>query len=124
MAETKDIAALLAKRDPDKYRDIINRAANNGYHDHKFNKIPGHPEYGECVCPKMQLVSDLVVFPELDDIRRQVMDGVYDEPADEQDQQEMRGWLIEDKAPDGMFVELGFKIPTPAERMSGRAINN
>jgi hypothetical protein len=124
MAETKDLAIILAQRDQNKYREIILRAANNGYHDHKFNKVPGHPEYGNCVCPKMQLVSDLVVFPELDDIRRRVMDGYYDEPADEQDQQEMRGWLIEDGAPDSLFDQMKFKRPTVAERQMRRPINN
>lgn len=122
--QTKDLATILSSRDQNKYRDIIVRAANNGYHDHKFNKVPDHPEYGQCLCPKVQLVCDLQQFQELSDIRQQVIDGVYDEPADEQDQQEMRGWLIEDGAPDALFDQMKFKRPTVSERQMRRAINN
>jgi len=122
---TIDIAQILRdRRGGEKYRAIIDRAANNGYHDHKFDKVPGHPEYGECTCPKVQLVQDLSKFPELEDIRKDVMSGKYDEEADEQDQEEMRGWLIQDNAPDVMFTELGFKLPTEAERMLKKPINN
>lgn len=122
---TIDIANILKeRRGGEKYRAIIDRAANNGYHDHKFDKIPGHPEYGECICPKVQLVKDLQKFPELSDITKDVMDGKYDEPADEQDQEEMRGWLIADNAPDVMFKEMGFKLPTEAERLLQKPINN
>lgn len=122
---TIDIADILrARRGGEKYRTIIDRAANNGYHDHKFDKIPGHPEYGECNCPKIQLVSDLSKFPELSDIIEDVKTGKYDEPADEQDQQEMRGWLISDGAPDAMFKELGFAPPSQAERLLNKPINN
>jgi len=116
MAATKDLAAILSSKDPVKYKAIIDRAANNGYHDHKFDKIPGHPEYGDIVCPKIQLVNDLARFPELSDIRTAVMNGDYDEPADAEDQEEMRGWLMEDNSPDGMFKALGFRIPTKEER--------
>lgn len=122
---TIEIASILKeRRGGEKYRAIIDRAANNGYHDHKFNKIPGHPEYGECICPKLQLVKDLSQFPELDDIKKDVMNGKYDEPADEQDQEEMRGWLIEDDAPDALFTELALKPPTQAERLLRKPINN
>lgn len=116
MAQTKDLAEILSKRDAEKYKHIIERAANNGYSDHKFNKIPGHPEYGECVCPKVQLVKDLGEYPELIDIQQEVMDGKYDEAADEEDQQEMRGWLMDDNSPDAMFTMFGFAVPTPEER--------
>ena len=116
MPATKDLASILSSRDAIKYSSIIERAANNGYHDHKFDKIPNHPEYGYCPCPKIQLVHDLGQFPELSDIRQQVMDGVYDESADAEDQAEMRGWLMDDNAPDAMFKELGFDIPTKQER--------
>jgi hypothetical protein len=116
MPATKDLAEILSKRDPIKYRAIIERAALQGFHDHKFDSIPGHPEYAECMCPKMELVNQLAAYPELSDIRQQVMDGVYDEPADKEDQAEMRGWLIDDNSPDGMFTALGFEIPTKEER--------
>jgi hypothetical protein len=113
---TIDLVDILSKRDAEKYRPIIERAALNGYHDHKHDKIPGHPEYGECTCPKVQLVKDLSEFPELEDIRQEVMNGKYDEPADKEDQEEMRGWLMDDNSPDGMFTMLGFEVPTKEER--------
>jgi len=91
MPQSKDLAEILTSRSPVKYKKIIERAALNGYHDHKFDKIPGHPEFGECVCPKMQLVQDLMQFPELKDIREDVISGKYDDRADTEDQQEMRG---------------------------------
>lgn len=113
---TKDLAEILSKRDAEKYKSIIERAGNNGYHDHKFDKIVGHPEYGECMCPKIKLVEDLSVFPELSDISQDVISGKYDEPADLEDQAEMRGWLMDDNAGDGMFEMLGFAVPTQEER--------
>ena len=122
--ETKDLATILSQRDPTKYRAIIERAGNNGYHDFKHDKIPGHPEYGECVCPKVQLVSDLDEFPELEDIKQRVIHGEFDESSDETDQQEMRGWLIQDGAPDALFEHLNLKVPSEAERKLRRAINN
>lgn len=116
MATTKNLAEILTKRDPIKYKAIIERAALNGYHDHKFSKVPGHPEYGECNCPKVQLVTDLSAFPELYDIYREVVEGKYDEPADAEDQEEMRGWLMDDNSPDSVFEMLGFKVPTKEEK--------
>lgn len=116
MAASKELAEILAKRDPEKYKAIIERAANNGYHDHKFDKIPGHPEYANTDCPKIQLVSDLSAFPELSDIQQRAMDGEWDDPADEEDQEEMRGWLMDENAPDAMFKQMGFRIPSSKER--------
>lgn len=123
---TKDLAEILGKRNAEKYKAIIERASLNGYHDHKFDKIPGHPEYGECTCPKVQLVQDLSFFPELADVKYDVMQGKYDEPADKEDQEEMRGWLMDDNSPDGMFTTLGLKVPTKEERENrkkGRFLN-
>lgn len=113
---SKDLANILSKLNAEKYKDIIKRAALNGYHDHKFDSIPGHPEYAECVCPKMQLIEDLGKFPELIHIQKEVMEGKYDDPADEQDAEEMRGWLMDDGAADGMFSAIGLKVPTKEER--------
>lgn len=121
---TIEIAGILRRKNAEKYKAIIDRAANNGYHDHKFDKIPGHPEYGDCICPKVKLVEDLSQFAELNYIKKDVINGKYDEPADAQDVQEMRGWLIEDGAPDGMFIELGFAVPSEAERLLRKPINN
>lgn len=121
---TIDIADILKKRDADKYRDIIVRAANNGYHDFKFDNIPGHPEYGNCICPKAQLVEDLSRFPELKDISRDVISGKYDEQADQLDQQHMRNMLIADDVPDAFFKMLNLAPPTETERRLRRPINN
>jgi hypothetical protein len=116
MTPSKLLAEILSKRDPVKYKAIIERAALNGYHDHKFMKIPGHPEWAEDACPKMRLVDDLSIFPELNDIRQQVMDGEFDDGADQEDQQEMRGWLMDENSSDAMFEQLGFAVPTKQER--------
>lgn len=116
MPASKELAEILSNRDPVKYKSFIERAANNGYHDHKFDKVPGHPEYGEDTCPKIALVEHLSRFPELSDIRDQVINGDFDDPADKEDQEEMRGWLMDDNAPDAMFKELGFRVPTSKER--------
>lgn len=113
---TKDLAEILSKRDAEKYKSIIERASFNGYHDHKFDKIVGHPEYGECVCPKIKLVEDLKLYPELNDVINDVISGKYDEPADLEDQAEMRGWLMDDNSSDAMFIMLGLEIPTKEER--------
>jgi hypothetical protein len=114
--ESKELANVLRNIDADKYKHIIERAALNGYHDHKFDSVVGHPEYAECICPKMQLVEDLTPYPELNNIREDVMNGVYDDKADEQDAAEMRMWLLDDNAGDGMFKALGFEVPTKEER--------
>lgn len=116
MAGTKDIAQILTSRDPGRYKSIIERAELNGYHDFKFDSIPGHPEYAECVCPKIQLLEDLSKFPELEDIRQNVIGGEYDEPPDAEDQVQSVNILMDENAPDGMFKMLGLKIPTAKER--------
>lgn len=116
MAASKDLAIILTKLDPVKYKAIIDRAALNGYHDHKFSKIPGHSKWGEEMCPKVTLVKDLGEFPELEHIRQDVINGKYDDPADATDQEEMRGWLLDDNSGDEFFKILGLKVPTAAER--------
>jgi hypothetical protein len=91
---TIDLVNALTKRNVDgKYDKIIERAKDNGYHDFKFEQSGKYPD---CICPKVELVEDLSVFPELEDVRSDVMNGVYDESPDEQDKEVMRGWLKED----------------------------
>lgn len=97
---SKNLAEILAAKDKDKYKDIIERAALNGYHDFKFDRIPEHPEWGEDICPKLRLVEDLAAFPELADIRQQVMEGDFDDEADEEDDAIMRKELGNDKLAD------------------------
>jgi len=113
---SKNLAEILAARDPQKYKAIIERAAANGYHDFKHDVIPGHPEYGDTE-PKMQLIDDLNQFPELADIRERVIDGEFDDEADEEDQQRMRIELLNDDVPDVIFEQLGLKVPDQAERI-------
>lgn len=102
MKQTKEIAEILRKRDPEKYKAIIERDELNGYHDFKFDMVPGHPEYGDTLCPKIQLVYDLAVFPELNDIREEVLRGVYDERPDEED----RNRLEKELRDEGMSQEF------------------
>lgn len=117
MAATKDIADILRQRDPEKYKHIIERAELDGYHDFKYDRIPGHPEYADGLLPKMQLVQDLGVFPELNDIRDKVMAGDFDDDTpDEIDEIEIRTQLLDEDAPDAMFEMMGLKLPSYAER--------
>lgn len=89
-----DLVEVLEKLNTaGKYDKIIERAKNNGYHDFKFMDNENHPEYGECICPKMQLVENLNSFPELAEIWKDVIDGMYDEPLDEDDKESMRDML-------------------------------
>ncbi len=122
--ETKDIAPILKERNAERYNAIIVRAANNGYHDFKFDRIPSHPEYGDCMCPKIQLVDDLSQYPELNDIRNDVIAGKYDETPDDQDGQHIRQDLINDGAADEFFKMMNLEPPTAAERLTQRPINN
>lgn len=116
MPASKQLAVILAKRDPIKYKSIIDRAALNGYHDFKFDRIPGHPEWAEDVCPKMALVDDLSSFPELNDLRELAMNGEWDDTGDDEDAMVMRGWLMDEDSPDAMFKMLGFNPPSSKER--------
>lgn len=113
---TNKLAVLLTKRNPEKYKAIIERAALNGYHDFKFDTIPNHPEYGDCTCPKAQLVNDLAAFPELRDIQQDVIDGKYDESPDEEDDARMRLYLMQEGVPDKLYDVLGFNKPTQQDK--------
>jgi hypothetical protein len=96
---------------------IIERAKNYGYHDFKFDCVPDHPEYADCNTPKIQLVKDLSRFPELDAIRKDVINGKYDDTSDETDKARMRAILLSEHASDNVFVSiLGQDAPTKEER--------
>lgn len=84
---------LILRNTAGRYDALIERAKNQGYHDFKFDL---NREYAECSCPKMQLVTDLIPFPELDDIRKRVTEGEFDESPDEEDKERMRNDLRED----------------------------
>ncbi len=65
-----------------RYDELIAKAKDNWYHDYK------NP--GQVVCGKVELINDLEKFPELAYIREAVMNGEYDEEADEDDKQMLR----------------------------------
>ena len=65
-----------------KFDFIIAKAKANFYHDYK------QPEH--IVCGKTEFVNDAKGFPELKHLRDAVMNGEYDEVADEEDKAEMR----------------------------------
>jgi hypothetical protein len=65
-----------------RYDQLIANAKSNRYHDYK------NPD--DVICGKVELVADLEGFPELADIRAAVIDGAYDEEADEEDKEMMR----------------------------------
>ncbi len=77
-----ELVSELTKRNTDgRYNSIIERAADKGYHDFKFDE----DKYEDCICPKIDLVDDLDKFPELNDVRQDVINGIYDEAPDEED---------------------------------------
>lgn len=82
----KELVEILQERNHEgKYDRIINRAKENGYHDFKFDE----DKYPDCICPKIDLVADLMKFPELLDVRQSVIDGDFDESPDQEDRDKM-----------------------------------
>jgi hypothetical protein len=79
------VEELTARNLNGKYDQLIKNAVSNLYHDYK------NPP--DVVCGKMLLAADLSSFPELDDIYYKVLDGEYDEVADEDDKAAMRAEL-------------------------------
>lgn len=71
-----------------KYDKIIERAKENGYHDFKMDD-----EKYDSICGKMDLVSHLSIFPELEDIRQGVINGDYDESPDSDDIAELEKYF-------------------------------
>lgn len=87
-----DLVAELEKRNKDgKYDFLISEAKAGEYHDFKNKKHD---------CGKVGLVNDLASFPELEDIRWAVINGEYDEKADEQDKELMRQDIINNLGPE------------------------
>jgi|GEM_PF-1467724 hypothetical protein len=73
---------------------FINRAKANYYHDYK------QPEH--ITCGKTLFVSESTNIPELQDLRNRIMNGEFDEEADEEDKAEMRKDL-----PASMWASFG-----------------
>ena len=61
---------------------FIRQAKDNFYHDYK------QPEH--IVCGKTLFVEESTNIPELQDLRNRVMNGEFDEVADEEDKASMR----------------------------------
>lgn len=91
---------LEAKNKNGKFDAIIKRAKAGGYHDFKFIETP---EYNDCICPKIQLVSDLSIDPSLSGLRAAVIRGEYDDIPDEADKDIMRKEL--DDGPEGEAIK-------------------
>jgi hypothetical protein len=111
-----DLAELLETRNTGRYDELIRKARAYAYHDFKQHKYDPNCDYE----PKMFLLIDLQQFPELADVRQAVMDGVYDEPTDEEDREMIRGYFLEDQSPDEMFRIMGLAVPTQEERIRHR----
>jgi hypothetical protein len=110
MTTTKELPQLLAERDPARYKSIISKALAGVYHDYK----------SEEAMPKVRLVNDLSIYPELYDIREAVIRGDYDEDLDNIDKDTMRQDLLSEGVGDALFTALGLDIPTADERLTGR----
>lgn len=79
------VQELTERNTEGKYDKIIERAKDCGYHDFKMDD----DKYEDSIGPKIDLVNDLSKFPELEDIRQGVINGVYDESPDEEDKRKM-----------------------------------
>lgn len=89
---TIDLVAELAPYNGDgKLNHIIDEARAGEFHDFKNDKY---------VCGKIELVNKLAPFPELEHIRKGVMNGDYDESPDESDRATMRAELVADAGGD------------------------
>jgi hypothetical protein len=83
--------------------EIIAEARAGEYHDYKNQKY---------ACGKMALVEKLDAFPELGNIRLDVINGVYDESPDTDDKAQMKADLLKDMSPEAaavMIKELGLE---------------
>lgn len=95
-----DLVADLQKRNAgDKYNHIIKRAKQNMYHDFK------QPD-GIMIEPKSLLLQDLQPFPELMDIKENVITGVYDESPDYSDCMKMRNDIIENSGENSPMLSM------------------
>ena len=62
--------------------EIINKPRQGYYHDFKFDLVDPDSMYPD---PKTQLLSELEPFPELENVRQSVIDGIFDDRADASD---------------------------------------
>ncbi len=104
----RDLAMELSQLDKEgELRPLIANCLNNVYHCFK----------SQLATPKMQLLDDLHHFAhELDNvdlikIRSRVINGEFDEAADESDLAKMSGWLADENAPEMFYEILGLPKP-------------
>ena len=113
MNKSQHIAVILSKINPIKYKNIIERSIRNGYHEFKFDNIPGFPEYGECTGPKTQLINDLEQYPELSELKQRVYEGEFDDSCDDEDNLKLYKYLIEnEEMSEEIMGIMGIKKPT------------
>lgn len=102
----KELVEELTRRNTKgEYDQLIKNALANRYHDYK------NPD--DVICGKIDLVNELTHFPELSDIRKQVINGDYDEVADEDDKAAMRAEL-----PKYMWESMGLNPDETEENNS------
>ena len=93
----KDILAIIpAGESIPEIKEILDEARAGEYHDFKNQKY---------VCGKMAVIEKLK-DKRLASIRKAVMDGVYDEEPDEEDDKLMREEWLEDGGSEEMFDKL------------------
>lgn len=80
------------------YDEIIQEAKDGEYHDFKNDKY---------VCGKVALCEKLFKFPKLEDIRKQVVEGDYDESPDDEDKRQMISDLSRDPRGKDFITALG-----------------
>lgn len=91
------VIELEGKNIAGRYDSLISEAKAGEFHDFKNNKY---------VCGKVELASQLSKFPELEDIRKGVINGDYDELPDEEDKAQMKKDL---EGNEGLLTALGLK---------------
>lgn len=124
MHASHQIGLELQKIDPVKYKSIIERSLNNGYHCFKYDSVPGHPEYADCIGPKDQLMRDLLQYRELRKFCDKVLEGVYDDKPDEIDDLNLSLLMANEKS-DGKLSEIfGLMVPEEIEKICKRSQHN
>lgn len=95
LSSNKDLPELLEKLNTDgRYDKIIVDARAFHFHDYKSPL--------DVSCPKVHLVAVVSEFPELSALRTRIINGDFDDEADEADKEEMRKSL-----PESMWSILG-----------------
>ncbi len=104
----RDLALELSQLDQEgELRQIISNCLNNVYHDFK----------SQLAFPKVELATDLYNLAkdlkrgDIMEVRYRVINGEFDDSADESDLQEMTAWLSDEDAPEVIYDILGLPKP-------------